>query len=87
MNDYQAGHQGSIMPRCYLLHALGYEYPPSFASMKDAKQAMLKNVAKDRKLSHYKLVQIRHSPKHIELRIGSVQGIHTYSEYWIEEQE
>ena len=69
----------------YALCALGYECPPVFDTLIEAKRVMADNVKADRVMSSNKLVAIRHSPIHIELKIGCQQSVHTWSEYWIVE--
>jgi len=71
----------------YYLHALGYELPPSFRTLKEARAAMKQNIKDDIKRSSYSLHLVNHNKDHKELKIGSAQGIHTYSEYWIEKVE
>ena len=68
----------------WVLHALGYEMPPHFNTKKEAKAAMRTNIKEDAKRSSHRLCMVIHSDDHRELKIGSSQGVHTYSEYWIE---
>ena len=67
----------------WILHALGYEMPPCFKTIMAARKAMAQNAKEDKATSSFKLYTIKHDKDHIELKIGSKQGIHTYSEYWI----
>ena len=68
----------------YILHALGYEMPPQFRTLNEARQAMAKNIREDRHFTCHKLSCIKHSNNHKELKIGGRQSITTFSEYWIE---
>jgi hypothetical protein len=71
----------------WILHALGYEMPPQFKTRKEARIAMRDNIREDVKCSSLRLCQVNHSKDHKELKIGSSQGVHTYSEYWIEQSK
>ena len=72
------------MKKQYVLHALGYEMPPIFDSLLEARSAMADEIVSDIDISNNKLVKIRHDKDHYELKIGSRQSLSTFSEYWIE---
>ena len=68
----------------FILHALGYEMPPQFETLKEARAAMAENIREDQHFTCHKLSCIKHDKNHKELKIGGRQSITTFSEYWIE---
>lgn len=70
----------------YMLYILGYEPPKQYKTQKQAINAMNIFIKEDKKFSSYKLVLVKHSNLHKELKIGNRQSHSTYSEYCIVKQ-
>ena len=67
----------------YRLNSLGYDCPPDFDTIGEARAELKANVQYDLDNAPYKLARVNHDRDSIELKIGSKQGVHTYSYYTI----
>ncbi len=67
----------------YYVSSLGYDLPPEFKTLKDARKFIRECILEDKERSHQKLSVIKHDNYLWELRIGSRQGYNIYSTYRI----
>ncbi len=67
----------------YRLNSMGYDLPADYDTIKEARAVMRKCVAEDVSSYPGRLAKVVHDKDSIELKIGSKQGVNTYSYYTI----
>lgn len=70
----------------YIIDDLNCRHTVTFSTLKSARK-YVQDCIKEDKTDHpsLELCKVKHNPNHYELKVGSKQGINTYSEYIISE--